>query len=77
MPTTTFGVVGGIFWELNHITLYDSQRPVFRYVQKACGKGFSGGKLLFLIKIFIFYQKQQLLANRFFRTYLIIALESV
>ena len=42
------------------------QRPVFRYAQKACGKGFLGVKLFFLIKIFNFYQKQQLHAKKVF-----------
>ena len=45
---------------------HDSQRTVFRYAQKACGKDFYGEQLLFLIKIFNFHQKQQLLSNRFF-----------
>ena len=40
--------------------IHDSQRTVFRSAQKACGKDFFGEKLLFLIKIFNFYQKQQL-----------------
>ena len=42
----------------------DSQRTVFRYAQKACGKGFFGPKLLFLIKIENFYQKQQLRSKK-------------
>ena len=44
----------------------DSQRTVFRYAQKACGKGFFGPKLLFLIKIENFYQKQQLRSKGIF-----------
>ena len=47
-------------------TGYDSQRTVFRYAQKACGKVFFGDKLLFWIKIENFYPKQQLISNRFF-----------
>ena len=39
---------------------YDAQRTVFRYAQKTCSKGFLGVKLLFLIKIENFYQKQKL-----------------
>ncbi len=36
---------------------HDVQSTVFHYAQKTCGKGFFGWKLLFLIKIFNFYQK--------------------
>ena len=43
-----------IFYYKTHTTGHDSQRTVFRYVQKTCGKGFFGGKLFFLIKIFNF-----------------------
>ena len=51
---------------LHHITEYNALRTVFRYAQKACGKVFFGGKLLFLIKIFNFHQKQQLPSDRLF-----------
>ena len=49
-----------------HITEYDAQHTVLRYAQKTCGKGFFGEKLFFLIKIENFYQKKQLLSDRFF-----------
>ena len=51
---------------MNYTTGYGLQRTVFRYAQKACRKDFFGDKLLFLIKIENFYQKQQLLSYRLF-----------
>ena len=49
---------------MNYTTGYGLQRTVFRYAQKACRKDFFGDKLLFLIKIENFYQKQQLLSKK-------------
>ena len=51
-----------------YTTGHDSLRTVFRYAQKVCGKDFFGETLLFLIKIFNFYQKQQRPSDRFFST---------
>ena len=48
------------------MTEHDSLRTVFRYAQKACGRDFFRPNLLFLIKIFNFYQKQQIRSDRFF-----------
>ena len=47
-------------------TKYVLQRTIFSYAQRACEKVFFGENLLFLKKIENFYQKQQILSNRFF-----------
>ena len=60
-------IINKLIHHSSHTTGHDSQRTVFRFAQKACGKGFFGEKLLFLIKIFNFHQKQQILSDRFFK----------
>ena len=46
------------FYYKNSYYWHDVQRTVFRYAQKACGKGFFGGKLFFFDKNFQFLSKK-------------------